>query len=71
MFSLTVSDIESTTKVSSPNPPISMSSPFPPLRVLFEELPVILSLPKPPIAFSIIVPGEITRLPWRPAISDE
>ena len=40
------------------------------IRVLFEELPVILSLPKPPIAFSIIVPGEITRLPCRPAISE-
>ena len=39
-FSLTVSDIESIIKVSSPAPPISTSFPTPPLRVLFEEFPV-------------------------------
>ena len=65
-FSLTVSDIESIIKVSSPAPPISTSFPTPPLRVLFEEFPVIISFPEPPTAFSIIVPAEIIRLPVRP-----
>ena len=66
-----MSDFESTIKVSSPDPPINKSLPLPPLRVLFEELPVIVSFPGPLIAFSIIVPDEITRFPVRPAIFDE
>ena len=69
-FSLTVSDIESIIKVSSPGPPISKSFPLPPLRVLFEELPVIVSFPEPPTAFSIIVPDAILRFPVRPAMSE-
>ena len=63
-----MSDIELIINVSSPNPPINKSLPFPPLRVLFEEFPVIVSFPDPPTAFSIIVPAEITRFPVRPAI---
>ena len=65
-FSLTVSDIESIIKVSSPDPPIRTSFPTPPLRVLFEEFPVMISFPEPPTAFSIIVSAEIIRLPVRP-----
>ena len=45
-----------------------VSWPIPPLRVLFDELPVNSSLPDPPIAFSIIDPGAITRFPIFPAI---
>ena len=33
-----------------------------------EEFPIIVSLPEPPTAFSIVVPAEITRFPVRPAI---
>ena len=36
--------------------------------MLFDEFPVTVSFPEPPIAFSIIVPAEITRFPVRPAI---
>ena len=54
--------------ISSPKPPTNKSLPFPPLRVLFEEFPIIVSFPEPPTAFSIIVPAEITRFPVRPAI---
>ena len=57
-------------KVSSPNPPISKSFPSPPFSILFEKFPIILSLPNPPIAFSIIVPEEITRLPILPPMSE-
>ena len=69
-FSETVSDIESIINVSSPNPPINMSLPLLPLRILSEELPVIVSFPEPPTAFSIIVPDESIRFPVRPAIFD-
>ena len=67
-FSLTVSDVESIIYVSSPIPPIKKSLPYPPLRLLFAKFPVIVSLPEPPTAFSIIVPAEIIRFPVRPAM---
>ena len=40
-----------------------VSAPPFPVRVFELEFPVIVSLAFPPIAFSIIVPGEITKLP--------
>ena len=41
------------TNRSFPNPPFKLSLPFPPISLLAAELPVMVSLPPPPLTFSI------------------
>ena len=52
--------------VSLPGPPVSVSEPMPPVSTLATSLPMIRSLPLPPIAFSMIVPRAMLTLPVLP-----
>ena len=57
-------------KVSAPAPPVSVSLPTPPSSLFAAALPMIVSEPDPPIAFSKIVPREVAMLLVRPPIEE-
>ena len=67
-FSVIVSPLLSTTKISSPSPPDIESSPEPPFKVSLPAPPLIVSSPEPPRIVSFPAPPSKTSLPPCPYI---